>query len=129
MRAVFAGKVVPPKQQIEWLAMVSTRTGAPLPEVSSQDPRGFSLGLARGILKSAGPQWFYQAETLGYRTLYVWFADEDAMITLQTNSQPADGPDRLYEAAVAIREAVRPPRLSLTVLMHEVAGEGLADVA
>jgi len=114
MRAVFAGKVVPPKQQAEWLEMVSTRTGAPLAEVSSEEPRGFSLGLARGILGSAGPQWFYQGETLGYRTLYVWFADEDVMVTLQTNSQPADGMDRLYEAAVAINEAVRPPRLSPT---------------
>jgi D-alanyl-D-alanine carboxypeptidase len=112
MRAVFAGKVVPPKQQTEWLEMISNRTGAPLAEVSSEDPRGFSLGLARGILGSAGPQWFYQGETLGYRALYVWFADEDVMITVQTNSQPADGTDRLYEAAVAINEAVRPPRLS-----------------
>jgi D-alanyl-D-alanine carboxypeptidase len=107
MRAVFAGKVVPPGQQAEWLEMVSTRTGASLAQVSAEDPRGFSLGLARGILGAAGPQWFYQGETLGYRTLYVWFADEGVMITVQTNSQPADGTDRLYEAALAIYEAIR----------------------
>jgi D-alanyl-D-alanine carboxypeptidase len=109
MRAVFAGKVVPPKQQTEWLQMVSTRTGAPLAEVSSEDSRGFSLGLVQAILGPMGAQWFYEGETLGYRTLYVWFAQDDILITVQTNSQPADGMDRLHDAVIAIYEAVRPP--------------------
>jgi D-alanyl-D-alanine carboxypeptidase len=109
MRAVFAGKVVPPKQQNEWLQMVSTRTGAPLAEVSSEDPRGFSLGLVQAILGPMGAHWFYEGETLGFRTLYVWFAQDDILITVQTNSQPADGMDRLHDAAVAIYEAVKPP--------------------
>lgn len=109
MRALFAGKVVPPKQQAEWLRMVSTRTGAPLAEVSPEDPRGFSLGLVQSILGPMGAHWFYEGETLGYRTLYVWFAQDDILITVQTNSQPADGMDRLHEAVIAIYEAVKPP--------------------
>ncbi|WP_134494777.1 serine hydrolase domain-containing protein [Microvirga pakistanensis] len=109
MRALFAGKVVPPKQQAEWLRMVSTRTGAPLAEVSPEDPRGFSLGLAQSILGPMGAHWFYEGETLGYRTLYVWFAQDDILITVQTNSQPADGMDRLHKAVTAIYEAVKPP--------------------
>jgi D-alanyl-D-alanine carboxypeptidase len=109
MRAVFAGRVVPATQQAEWLRMVSTKTGAPLAEISPEDPRGFSLGLARSILGSMGAQWFYQGETLGFRTLYVWFAQENLMITVQTNSQPADGTDQLHEAVVAIHQAVKPP--------------------
>ncbi len=109
MRAVLAGKVVPPKQQAEWLQMVSTRTGAPLAEVSPEDPRGFSLGLVQAILPPMGAHWFYEGETLGYRTLYVWFAQDDILITVQTNSQPADGMDRLHDAVIAIYEAVRPP--------------------
>ncbi|HYG87444.1 MAG TPA: serine hydrolase domain-containing protein [Azospirillum sp.] len=112
MRAVFAGRVVPPEQQAEWLRMVSLRTGEPLAEVSAEDPRGFSLGLARAILEPAGAHWFYQGETLGYRTLYVWFADENVMITVQTNSQPADGTDKLSDAVIAIHEAVKPTRPS-----------------
>ena len=108
MRAVFAGKVVPPKQQNEWLQMVSTRTGAPLAEVSSEDPRGFSLGLVQAILGPMGAHWFYEGETLGYRTLYVWFAQDDILITVQTNSQPAEGMDRLHDAVIAIYEAVKP---------------------
>ena len=73
MRAVFAGRVVPPKQQAEWLRMISIKTGAPLAEVSAEDPRGFSLGLSRAVLGTAGAHWFYEGVTLGYRTLYVWF--------------------------------------------------------
>jgi D-alanyl-D-alanine carboxypeptidase len=108
MRAVFAGRVVPAKQQGEWLRMISTRTGEPLAGLTAEDPRGFSLGLAQAILGSAGAHWFYEGETLGYRTLYVWFAEDDVLITVQTNSQPADGMDRLHDAVVAIHEAVKP---------------------
>ena len=109
MRAVFSGRVVPEKQQGEWLQMVSTRTGGPIAGLTAEDPRGFSLGLARAMLGPMGAHWFYEGETLGYRTLYVWFAEDDILITVQTNSQPADGMDRLHDAVTAIYEAVRPP--------------------
>ena len=107
MRAVFEGEVVPPKQQKEWMALVSTRTGEPIADVSAGDPRGFSLGLSKAVLGPFGAQWFYQGETLGYRTLYVWFEKENLMITLQTNSQPPADADKLSEAVTAIYEIVR----------------------
>ena len=40
MRAVFEGRVVPPKQQAEWLSMVSLKTGEPIAEVSAGGPDG-----------------------------------------------------------------------------------------
>ena len=107
MRAVFAGRVVPARQQAEWLRMVSLKTGQPLAALSPDDPRGFSLGLAQSILPSLGAQWFYEGETLGYRTLYVWFAKDDIMITLQTNSQPDGAADKLGEAVGTLYGIVR----------------------
>ena len=107
MRAVFDGKVVPPKQQEEWMQLVSTKTGEPIAAVSADDPGGFSLGLATSILGPLGAQWFYQGETLGYRTLYVWIAAEDLMITVQTNSQPPEGTDKLSDAVGALYEIVK----------------------
>jgi D-alanyl-D-alanine carboxypeptidase len=107
MRAVFDGKVVPPKQQEEWMQLVSTKTGEPIAAVSADDPAGFSLGLAKSILGPLGAQWFYQGETLGYRTLYVWIAAEDLMITVQTNSQPPEGTDKLSDAVGALYEIVK----------------------
>ena len=107
MRAVFEGHVVPPKQQAEWLSLVSMKTGEPITDVSIDDPRGFSLGLGKAMLGSIGPHWFYQGETLGFRTLYVWFETENLMITLQTNSQPAANENKLRDLLAAIYEIVR----------------------
>lgn len=109
MRAIFEGKVVPPQQQEEWMQLVSMQTGEPIADVSADDPHGFSLGLAKSILGPLGAQWFYQGETLGYRTLYVWIAAEDLMITVQTNSQPPDGTDKLGDAVGALYEIVKKP--------------------
>lgn len=110
MRAVFAGRVVPTKQQAEWLSLISLKTGAPIRDVSAADPGGFSLGLARAIHGPAGPLWFYEGVTLGYRTLYVWYANENLMITLQTNSQPPEGQDKIGDAVAAIHDIVKAPR-------------------
>ena len=105
MRAVFEGRVVPPKQQAEWLALVSTRTGEPIADVSPEDPQGFALGLVKAILAPYGDVWFYQGTTLGFRTLYVWFEAEDLLVTVQTNSQPDDDENRLQDAVIAIYDA------------------------
>jgi D-alanyl-D-alanine carboxypeptidase len=106
MRAIFAGRVVPAEQQAEWTKLVSIKTGEPIADVSADDPGGFALGLVRKILGPLGARWFYEGESLGYRTLYVWFAEEDLMITVQTNSQPPDGTDKLSEAVSALYEIV-----------------------
>jgi D-alanyl-D-alanine carboxypeptidase len=110
MRAVFGGKVVPPQQQKQWTELVSMQTGEPIAEVSADDPGGFALGLGRRILGPFGARWFYQGESLGYRTLYVWFDDEDLMITVQTNTQPPDGTDKLRDAVIALYEIVGKPK-------------------
>jgi D-alanyl-D-alanine carboxypeptidase len=86
--------VVPPKQQVEWTELVSTKTGKPIATVSADDPSGFALGLGRRIFGSLGVQWFYEGESLGYRTVYVWIADQDLMITVQTNTQPPKAPTK-----------------------------------
>jgi D-alanyl-D-alanine carboxypeptidase len=106
MRAVFEGHVVPPKQQAEWMTLVSMKTGEPIADVSTDDPRGYSLGLAKAIVGPLGAQWFYHGMSLGYRTLYVWFEKENLMITLQTNSQPADEADKLAVLLETIHQIV-----------------------
>ena len=109
MRAIFSGKVVPAKQQKEWMEMVSTKTGEPISAVTEADPSGFALGLARRVMGPLGDPWFYQGESLGYRTLYVWYAEEDLMITVQTNSQPPDGTNKLGDAVLALYDIVKKP--------------------
>ena len=96
IRAVFAGKVLPPKQLAEFLSLVSTRTGAPIAEVTANDNRGFSLGLVR-ILPPGGERalWFYEGETLGYRTAFIFSPEADVLVAAAVNSQPAGAEDKL----------------------------------
>jgi D-alanyl-D-alanine carboxypeptidase len=110
MRAVFGGKVVPPKQQREWTELISTKTGEPIATVSKEDPGGFALGIAERILGPLGAQWFYEGESLGFRTVYVWVADEDLMITVQTNTQPPDGTDKIGDLMNALYDIVKKPK-------------------
>ena len=84
---------------------------------SGHPPNESAVGLclvgrktAYKILGPLGAQWFYEGESLGYRTLYVWIADQDLMITVQTNSQPPDGTDNLHEAVSALYEIVKKPK-------------------
>ena len=110
MRAVFGGKVVPPKQQQEWTELVSIKTGEPIATVSADDPGGFALGLGYRILGPLGAQWFYEGESLGYRTLYVWIADQDLMITVQTNTQPLKAPTRSATPSMPFTRSSRSQR-------------------
>ncbi len=109
MRAVFEGRVVPPKQQAEWMSMVSLKTGEPITELTPDDPQGYALGIAQGLMGPLDKVWFYQGMTLGYRTLYVWFENDDLLVTVQTNSQPDDDENKLNDAAIAIRTALKAP--------------------
>ena len=109
MRAVFGGKVVPQKQQKEWTAPGSMKTGEPIASVSGDDPGGFALGLGNKILGPLGAQWFYEGVSLGYRTLYVWFADEDLMITVQTNFKRPEGTKRSAMPSARFMRSSRSP--------------------
>ena len=40
----------------------------------------------------------------------MWIADQDLMITVQTNSQPLEGTDKLGEAVNILYEIVSKPR-------------------
>ena len=95
VRALFALRVFPEKQLIEMTQMVSNRTGEPIADVSAADPRGFALDLGRIYDKSMGGTfWFYQGDTLGFRTIFAYWPQYDLLMTGGTNSQPPSGEDR-----------------------------------
>jgi len=100
MRAVFGGKVVPPKQQKEMM-LVSTKTGEPIEGVSQATPGGFSQ---LGGADSRASRRAMVLRGLGYRTIYV-DGDQDLMIRVQTN-----GTDNLGDAVNAIYDIVKRPK-------------------
>ena len=95
IRAVIGGKILPPEQLKEYLALVSTKTGEPLAEVTAEDPRGFSLGLVRVYKPELGALWFYEGETLGYRAAFLFSPRDDVLVAAATNSQPSAEEDKL----------------------------------
>jgi D-alanyl-D-alanine carboxypeptidase len=95
IRALFEKRVVPAKQLDEMTTMVSNKTGAPLSEVTADEPGGFGLGLGRFYRKElGGAYWFYEGETLGFRTIFAYWPQEDLLITGSVNSRSPNGEDQ-----------------------------------
>ncbi|HEY2475787.1 MAG TPA: serine hydrolase domain-containing protein [Candidatus Cybelea sp.] len=98
VRELYTGPMLAPKQRAEMESLVSTKTGKPLAAVSADDPRGFGLGVAKMIAPGIGPIWFYEGESLGFRTVHFYLDKEDTVVTFSFNSRPAakdDGAGKL----------------------------------
>jgi D-alanyl-D-alanine carboxypeptidase len=114
IRAVFEKRVFPAKELDEMTTMVSNKTGLPLSEVTADDPGGFGLGLGRFYRKElGGAYWFYEGETLGFRTIFAYWPQDDLLITGSVNSRPPNGEDKFGPAVIggaftALHEAEPP---------------------
>ena len=87
-RQLYEGAVLAPKQRQELMSLISTKTGNPIAQTTAADSRGFGLGVAQVLHPKLGRFWFYEGETLGYRTLHVWFPKSDVIFAVAVNSQP-----------------------------------------
>ncbi len=111
IRALFGTRVIPAQQFKEMTTLVSNKTGAPLSEVSADEPVGFGLGLGRFHRKElGGAYWFYEGETMGFRTIFAYWPQDDVLITGAVNSRPPNGEDKFGPAVIgrafmALREA------------------------
>jgi D-alanyl-D-alanine carboxypeptidase len=111
IRALFEKRVIPAKQLDEMTTLVSNKTGLPLQEVSADEPVGFGLGLGRFHRKElGGAYWFYEGETLGFRTIVAYWPQDDLLITGSVNSRPPNGEDKfgptvIGGAFVALQQA------------------------
>jgi D-alanyl-D-alanine carboxypeptidase len=95
IRALFEKRVLPPQQFQEMTTLVSNKTGLPLQEVSADEPGGFGLGIGRFDRKElGGAYWFYEGETLGFRTIFAYWPQFDLLITGSVNSRPPNGEDK-----------------------------------
>jgi D-alanyl-D-alanine carboxypeptidase len=113
IRAVFAGKILPPEQLKEFLDLVSTKTGKPIEKVTPEDPRGFSLGLVRVLKPEVEALWFYEGETLGYRAAFLFSPEDDVLVAAATNSQPAGEEDKLIPMLAKLFEMAKEARSEL----------------
>jgi D-alanyl-D-alanine carboxypeptidase len=91
--ASFGIHVFPRKELEEMTSAISERTRRPIPDASADDPSGFGLHIGRRYAPG-GTFWFYQGTTLGFRVIFVYWPQNDLVITAATNSQPPDDEDR-----------------------------------
>jgi D-alanyl-D-alanine carboxypeptidase len=102
IRALFDKRVIPAKQFEEMTTLVSNKTGLPIQEISADEPAGFGLGLGRFHRKElGGAYWFYEGETLGFRTIFAYWPQFDLLITGSVNSRPPNGEDKFGPSVIA----------------------------
>ncbi|MEO8813304.1 MAG: serine hydrolase domain-containing protein [Caulobacteraceae bacterium] len=87
VRNLYRGATLAPAQRRELLSIVSVSSGKPIASTDLADPRGFGLGVAQMTSKTMGVFWYYEGETLGYRTLYAYLPRQNAVIAVGLNSQ------------------------------------------
>ena len=110
VRALYLGPVLASAQRAELTSLVSQSTGAPIAQVSANNPRGFGLGVAQVFQPAVGGAvWFYEGETLGYRMVHLYFPAQDAVLVIGLNSQPTDDQigqllTTVYQTLVAYRQ-------------------------
>jgi D-alanyl-D-alanine carboxypeptidase len=101
IRAVFEKRVFPAKQLDEMTTLVSNNSGLPLRDVTADDPGAFGLGLGRFYRKElGGAYWFYEGETLGFRTIFAYWPKFDLLITGAVNSRAPNGEDKFGPAVI-----------------------------
>jgi D-alanyl-D-alanine carboxypeptidase len=84
-RALYSGRLLPPRQQRQLESLVSEATGQPIARTTPADPAGYGLGVAQQI-SQVGIIWLYEGETYGYRVLHVYYPRSGLIIALAFNS-------------------------------------------
>jgi len=87
-RALYAGRMLPRKQQRELESLASRKTGKPLKRLTPADPQGFGLGVAKSLSPTLGRFWLYEGETLAFRVVHLYFPRSGTLIDIAANSNP-----------------------------------------
>jgi D-alanyl-D-alanine carboxypeptidase len=99
-RALFAGRLLPRKQQRELQSLVSTGTGKPIEKTTPADPAGFGLGISQSTVPGLGTVWAYQGSTWGFRFLLTFVPRSRTAIAISANSLPEQ--DHLFRLLTPI---------------------------
>lgn len=79
-------KILDKTQQNKLMTLVSTKDGAPLVQTTAENAHGFGLGVAQALEEKTGRYWYYEGETMGFRTLYMYKPCNGVIIAVAFNS-------------------------------------------
>lgn len=103
-QSLYHGRLLPRHQQRELRSLVSIKTGRPIKHTTPSDPEGFGLGIAQMTNPKIGRVWFYEGETLAFRTLHVYLPKSGVIFALALNSQPTV--DHIGDLAVSVHDTL-----------------------
>ena len=104
-RALYRGRLLPPRQQHELESLTSTSTSEPIPTTTLDDPLGYGLGVAEVTTAPTGTVWYYEGETFGNRVLHIFDPKTGLLIVVSANSNSTS--DDLLELAVSVLQTLQ----------------------
>jgi len=91
-RALYQGRLLPPREQHQLESLVSQATGKPILRTTLVNPLGYGLGVAQGIFPGpTGNFWYYEGQAFGARVLQMYFPRSGTIIALAVNSSTDNG--------------------------------------
>ncbi|MCC5791705.1 MAG: beta-lactamase family protein [Legionellaceae bacterium] len=107
VEALFIGdRLLTPAQKTKMQQMVSTETGEAIKQTDAEHPRGFALGIIQSYDPEIGRFWFYEGETLGFRSFYMYVPCNQVIISALFNSATNAENDHGGELILALYQQV-----------------------
>ncbi|UTW42270.1 beta-lactamase family protein [bacterium SCSIO 12844] len=94
------------QQRTALTSLVSTKTGKKIKEVTKGDPGGFGLGVIQSYREGLGRIWFYEGETLGFRSMYIYIPCNQVIIAATINSATNGENDHLHNLVVNVYQGL-----------------------
>ncbi len=104
-RALYTGRLLPPRQQHQLESLVSEATGRPIRRTTAADPSGYGLGIQQVFNPQTGSFWAYEGQAFGARVIHYYFPRTGLLIAVAANSSASN--DDLADLAGAVYETLQ----------------------
>ena len=104
-RALYTGRLLPPRQQHQLESLVSEATGKPIRRTTAADPAGYGLGVQQVFNPQTGIFWAYEGQAFGARVIHYYFPRTGLLIAVAANSSASN--DDLADLAGAVYETLQ----------------------
>ena len=103
-RALYTGRLLPPRQQQQLESLVSEATGKPIRRTTAADPAGYGLGVQQVFNPQTGVFWAYEGQAFGARVIHYYFPRTGLLIAVAANSSTTN--DYLSNLAGAVYQTL-----------------------
>jgi D-alanyl-D-alanine carboxypeptidase len=108
-RALYTGRLLPPRQQHQLESLISETTGKPIRRTTAADPGGYALGIQQVFNPQTGVFWAYEGQAFGARVIHYYFPRTGLLIAVAANSSVSLTNDDLANLAGAVYQTLMNP--------------------